>query len=75
MRWVPKFKRGCAAVSCVLMTLNYHGKILYLTAELAEVSSNKLEVLTRRLFWLTLALVVLTGVLAVLTWFLVKHGH
>ena len=49
------------------MCLNYQGKMMILTAELSEISSHKIEVLTA-------VLIGLTAVLAVFTWMLVKHG-
>ena len=54
--------------------LEYHAKILYHAAELAEVSSAKLEWLTKILVACTVALVVLTAVLAIFTWKLIQHG-
>jgi hypothetical protein len=57
----------------VQMALNY--KIVYHTAELAEVSSHKVEVLTRWRVGCTVALIVLTVVLTWFTWELVQHGH
>ncbi len=59
----------------VQMALNYHAKIVYHTAELAEVSSHKVEVLTRWLVVCTVALIALTGVLTWFTWELVQPGH
>ncbi len=64
-----------ASSLAVPMALNYHAKIVYHTAELAEVSSYKVEMLTRWLVGCTIALIVLTIVLAVFTWMLVKHGN
>ncbi len=60
--------------SAIPAAVEYHAKIAYHAAELAEVSSYKLEVLTNRLYWLTMALVGLTAVLAVFTLLLLKHG-
>lgn len=59
----------------VPLALNYHAKIVYHTAELAEVSSHKLERLTEWLVGCTLALVTLAIALAALTWMLAKYGH
>jgi hypothetical protein len=71
--------RGSALA--VPTVLEYHGKILYHAAELAEVSSFKIESLTKTLVKCTVALVVMTGVLVVLTivlavftWKLIQHG-
>ena len=56
------------------IVLQKHARILYLTSQLGEISSRRLERQTNRLIYLTWALVGLTAGLLILTFFLVKHG-
>ena len=58
----------------VPMVLQKHARMLDLTAQLAEVSSRRLERQTQQLIYLTWALLVFTAALLFLTFILVKHG-
>jgi hypothetical protein len=59
---------------CAPLVLKHHAKIIDLTAQLADVSSRRLERRTDTLIYLTWALVGFTAVLIILTLLLVKHG-
>jgi hypothetical protein len=63
-----------AGALCTPAVLKLHAKILDLTAQLADVSSRRLERRTDTLIYLTWALVGFTAALLVLTFILVKHG-